>query len=265
MCSFWAIHKYATNDTESSLFIDIVKCIITLYIYIYIYIYIYTGLNRNNIRVGGCYIFSFVKSKNQINLRIKFNLRYFSVNITSFFFFFFAFFMSLIFSALKIGRWSSKRPIYVFRQYHRWLCRIQSRNDWWCVYGGEWFAREKRYYACWGNRLHVSTSTWCHQELQDPASARRNPQTENRYSFGWVNIWIWFTQAIQEHKLLSSTATHTHTHGLTHTRTNVYSASQFRIRCLYHLGGARGVMVLVVGNGHGNTSSNPGRDWLHCT
>ena len=26
------------------------------------------------------------------------------------------------------------------------------------------------------------------------------------------------------------------------------------------LGGARGVMVIVVGNGHGYTSSNPGRD-----
>ena len=25
----------------------------------------------------------------------------------------------------------------------------------------------------------------------------------------------------------------------------------------------RGVMVIVVGNGHGDTSSNPGRDWLH--
>ena len=29
--------------------------------------------------------------------------------------------------------------------------------------------------------------------------------------------------------------------------------------------GARGVMVIVVGNGHGNTSSNPGRHWLHFT
>ena len=28
---------------------------------------------------------------------------------------------------------------------------------------------------------------------------------------------------------------------------------------------ARGVMVIVVGNGHGDTSSNPGRDWLHFT
>ena len=27
----------------------------------------------------------------------------------------------------------------------------------------------------------------------------------------------------------------------------------------------RGVMVVVVGNGHGDTSSNPGRDWLHFT
>ena len=30
-------------------------------------------------------------------------------------------------------------------------------------------------------------------------------------------------------------------------------------------GGARGVMVIVVGNGHGDTSSNPGWDWLHFT
>ena len=28
-------------------------------------------------------------------------------------------------------------------------------------------------------------------------------------------------------------------------------------------GGARGVMVIVVENGHGDTSSNPGRNWLH--
>ena len=28
-------------------------------------------------------------------------------------------------------------------------------------------------------------------------------------------------------------------------------------------GVARGVMVIVVGNGYGDTSSNPGRDWLH--
>ena len=30
-------------------------------------------------------------------------------------------------------------------------------------------------------------------------------------------------------------------------------------------GSARGVMVIVVGNGHGDMSSNPGRDWLHLT
>ena len=31
------------------------------------------------------------------------------------------------------------------------------------------------------------------------------------------------------------------------------------------LEGAHGVMVIVVENGHGDTSSNPGRDWLHFT
>ena len=34
--------------------------------------------------------------------------------------------------------------------------------------------------------------------------------------------------------------------------------------CMYiylcESGGARGVMVILVGNGHGDTSSNPGRD-----
>ena len=30
-------------------------------------------------------------------------------------------------------------------------------------------------------------------------------------------------------------------------------------------GGARGIVVIFVGNGYGDTSSNPGRDWLHFT
>ena len=30
-------------------------------------------------------------------------------------------------------------------------------------------------------------------------------------------------------------------------------------------GGAHGVMVIVIGNGHSDTSSNPGWDWLHFT
>ena len=30
-------------------------------------------------------------------------------------------------------------------------------------------------------------------------------------------------------------------------------------------GGAHGVMVIVIGNGHDDTSSNPGQDWLHFT
>ena len=28
-------------------------------------------------------------------------------------------------------------------------------------------------------------------------------------------------------------------------------------------GGARGEIVIFAGSGHGDTSSNPGRDWLH--
>ena len=41
----------------------------------------------------------------------------------------------------------------------------------------------------------------------------------------------------------------------------VYSDPEFsHLIASYIFGGARGVMVSVVGNGHGNTSSNPGRD-----
>ena len=34
---------------------------------------------------------------------------------------------------------------------------------------------------------------------------------------------------------------------------------------IHVFGGARSVMVIVVGNGHGDTSSNPRPDWLHFT
>ena len=34
---------------------------------------------------------------------------------------------------------------------------------------------------------------------------------------------------------------------------------------IYKYEGAGGVMVIAVGNRHGDTSSNPGRDWLHFT
>ena len=41
---------------------------------------------------------------------------------------------------------------------------------------------------------------------------------------------------------------------------------QVGIKQLYvMLGGARGVMVIVTGYGHGDISSNPGPDWLHFT
>ena len=50
--------------------------------------------------------------------------------------------------------------------------------------------------------------------------------------------------------------------------TKRYSAFEYNwnltIR-LFICGGARGAVVIVVGNGHGDTSSNPGTDWLHFT
>ena len=40
---------------------------------------------------------------------------------------------------------------------------------------------------------------------------------------------------------------------------------QCRLKYKRRLGGACGVMVIAVRNGHGETSSNPRRGWLHFT
>ena len=34
---------------------------------------------------------------------------------------------------------------------------------------------------------------------------------------------------------------------------------------MQNFGGACGVVVIDIGNGHSDMSSNPGRDWLHFT
>ena len=61
---------------------------------------------------------------------------------------------------------------------------------------------------------------------------------------------------------------HTHTH--THTHIYIYrERERERVRgggpSDFYYGGARGVMVIVVGIEHDDTSSNPGWDWLHFT
>ena len=62
------------------------------------------------------------------------------------------------------------------------------------------------------------------------------------------------------------THAHTYTHVHVHTTTNKFMSiptymgiNMYSYTDIY-IGGARGVMVIVVGNGRGDTSSNPGRD-----
>ena len=59
---------------------------------------------------------------------------------------------------------------------------------------------------------------------------------------------------------------------LTYYHTNNPRRAEYAEYCLRRndklindFGGARGVMVIVVGIEHDDTSSNPGRDWLHFT
>ena len=53
------------------------------------------------------------------------------------------------------------------------------------------------------------------------------------------------------------TQTHIHIHTKVHTYIHTYIHTYMR--------SIRRVMVITVGNGHGDTSSNPGRDRLHFT
>ena len=49
---------------------------------------------------------------------------------------------------------------------------------------------------------------------------------------------------------------------------SVIEVSEFELRVAlftFHLGDARGVTLIFVGNGHGDTNSNPRWDWLHFT
>ena len=46
---------------------------------------------------------------------------------------------------------------------------------------------------------------------------------------------------------------------------NINEYVPFLINTLETFGGDCGVMVIIVGNGHGDTSSNPGWVWLHFT
>ena len=45
----------------------------------------------------------------------------------------------------------------------------------------------------------------------------------------------------------------------------VISMKEGMLNIMVIRGGARGVMVIVTGYGHGDTSSIPGQDWLHFT
>ena len=50
----------------------------------------------------------------------------------------------------------------------------------------------------------------------------------------------------------------THLQNISHDGTGSWSV-------YVYIGGARGVMVIDTGYGHGDTSSIPGQDWLHFT
>ena len=78
-----------------------------------------------------------------------------------------------------------------------------------------------------------------------------------RYDLTWD--WTPVSRTICEYSsdYDNETVNHIKTEGNWHKRNTI------KARGVTVLGVARSVMVIVVGNGHGDTSSNPGLDWLH--
>ena len=119
--------------------------------------------------------------------------------------------------------------------YHSWR-----ENSW--IYTFPKFSKCKRHHSGLNSIRHVFFS-------------RQLPLYYEHLSLSlYIYIYIKSDKLIWTELLFKYTHAHTHTH--THTHTYIY---------IYIYGSARGVMVIVVGNGHGDTSSNPGRDWLHFT
>ena len=77
------------------------------------------------------------------------------------------------------------------------------------------------------------------------------------------NLFLLFNQTSLHERLLPNNNNNTHTH--THTYIYIYIYIYICVCvcvcvCVCIYGGARGVMVIVVGNEHGDTSSIPGQD-----
>ena len=94
-------------------------------------------------------------------------------------------------------------------------------------------------------------------------------------NIAYVNIFFVPSQSSLAEENISAASTNILAHKYTfslilwHSHINLLHAQNIStIFENYHFtlfGGTRGVMVIVVGNGHGDTSSNPGQDWLHFT
>ena len=84
----------------------------------------------------------------------------------------------------------------------------------------------------------------------------------------WIvrNRSVWSFNCVQTNNwcLIELLVIHSNTWNYLTLLINVYKSYLIYMNKL-DLGSACGVMVIVIGNGHGDTSSNPGRDWLHFT
>ena len=82
-----------------------------------------------------------------------------------------------------------------------------------------------------------------------------------------LNINPKAADAEREYKYLKTTFKNLITECQVETPKKLHCLIKYISTTIYELilGGACGVIVIVVGNGHGDTSSSPGQDWFHFT
>ena len=80
------------------------------------------------------------------------------------------------------------------------------------------------------------------------------------------HIWVFFSILL---KLTNLNVCYVYIKGFCTCKWAYLIFPSFYSVLVYHwytnIGGARGVIAIIVGNGHGDASSNPRRDWLHFT
>ena len=147
--------------------------------------------------------------------------------------------------------------IYMYARNLTFYCFIYSSNERLRVMNDPIFCSIKVFWSCIIIITTLTFRLWLLKNIYLPV-----PMTNRKNSIIFIHLAYMFRCGKRDNCKMPANKWYC----LHCRRTFVQSGFQLTVtEWIKQSGGARGVMVIVVGHGHGDTSSNPGRDWLHFT